>query len=99
MKTLTIKDLAREQELDAGRMALVRGGYNMGTTFCPSSYVLCPPPYGMPGSSDSSVHATQDLRQAQQVFNDTANGSAFLSGVDVTNKTKQFGQNNISVGY
>lgn len=99
MKTLTIKDLAREQELDAGRMALVRGGYNMGTSYCPPSYAFCPPPYGIPGSSDSSLHATQDLRQGQQVFNDTANDSAFLSGIDVSNKTKQFGQNNISVGY
>jgi hypothetical protein len=51
----------------------------------------------LPGASDSSVHATQDLSQMQQVVNATANGSAFLGGIDATNKTKQFGQNNISV--
>jgi hypothetical protein len=98
MKTLTIKDLAREQELDAGSMAAVRGGYNMGSQYCAPSFSFCPPPYGGAGSIDSSLHATQDLRQAQQVFNETADGSAFLSGVDVTNKTRQFGQNNITVG-
>jgi hypothetical protein len=98
MKTLTIKDLAREQELDAGSMAAVRGGYNMGSQYCAPSFAFCPPPYGGAGSIDSSLHATQDLRQAQQVFNETADGSAFLSGVDVTNKTKQFGQNNIILG-
>lgn len=98
MKTLTIKDLAREHELDAGSMATVRGGYNMGSQYCPPSFSFCPPPYAGAGSIDSSLHATQDLRQAQQVINETANGSAYLSGVDVTNKTKQFGQNNISFG-
>jgi hypothetical protein len=99
MKTLTIKDLAREHELDAGSMAAVRGGYNMGPQYCmPSWSSWCPPSYAGPTSIDSSLHATQNLSQGQQVFNDTANGSAFLSGIDVTNKTKQFGQNNITVG-
>jgi hypothetical protein len=98
MKTLTIKDLSREQELDAGSMASVRGGHNMGSQYTMPSYSFTPPTYPGPASIDSSLHATQDLKQAQQVFNDTANGSAFLSGVDVTNKTKQFGQNNISFG-
>jgi hypothetical protein len=98
MKTLTIHDLARAHELDTAGMAAVRGGYNLGATYCaPPSFCL-PPSYCGPASSDSSVHATQDLRQAQQVFNATANGSAFLNGLDVTNKTKQFGQNNITVG-
>jgi hypothetical protein len=97
MKTLTIKDLAREHELDAASMALVRGGHNKSAYYCPPSFPYCPP-YGDMGSTDSSLHATQDLRQAQQVFNETANGSAYLSGVDVSNKTKQFGQNNITFG-
>ena len=98
MKTLIIKDLACAHELDAGSMAAVRGGYNMSKQYCAPSYSFCPPSIVLPGSSDSSVHATQDLSQAQQVFNATANGSAFLSGLDVTNTTKQFGQNNILVG-
>ncbi|MGZ5198810.1 MAG: hypothetical protein ACXWC4_03485 [Telluria sp.] len=98
MKTLTIKDLAREHQLDAGSMAAVRGGYNMGSQYCAPSFAFCPPSYAIPGSIDSSLHATQNLSQGQQVFNETADGSAFLSGVNVTNKTKQFGQNNILVG-
>jgi hypothetical protein len=98
MKTVFIKDLAREHELDANTMAAVRGGYNASMQYCAPSYSFCPPSYAMPGSIDSSLHATQNLGQGQQVFNETADGSAFLSGVNVTNKTKQFGQNNIVVG-
>jgi hypothetical protein len=94
MKTLTIKDLATSCELSREDMAAVRGGhkadcYGMGSP----SYSLFPMP-----STTPSVNATQDLRQAQQVVNETADGSAFLSGVHVTNNTSQFGQNNILVG-
>jgi hypothetical protein len=46
---------------------------------------------------DTSIKATQDLMQLQDVQNLTANGSAFVSGVHVTNNTDQFGQNNIAV--
>jgi hypothetical protein len=100
MKTLTIKDLARTEHLGADAMAAVRGGYNMGSQFCaPSSFCYCPMPSSYSPSSDSSVHATQGLSQLQNVVNATANGSAFLDGVHVTNKTSQFGQNNISVGH
>jgi hypothetical protein len=100
MKTLTIKDLARTEQLGAEAMANVRGGYNMGSQYCqPSSFSLCPMPSSYSPSSDSSVHATQGLSQFQNVVNATANGSAFLNGVHVTNNTSQFGQNNISVGH
>jgi hypothetical protein len=64
------------------------GGYGMGSP----SYSLFPMPSYAP-----SINATQDLRQAQQVLNETADGSAFVSGVNVTNNTSQFGQNNILV--
>jgi hypothetical protein len=95
MKTLIIKDLARTEALGHDAMARVRGGYDMGAQCCPRW--MTTPMLSLPGSSDSSVHATQDLSQMQQVVNATANGSAFLGGIDATNKTKQFGQNNISV--
>ncbi|MGZ5198809.1 MAG: hypothetical protein ACXWC4_03480 [Telluria sp.] len=89
MKTLIIKDLARTEDLGRTEMAAVRGGMNIAAMpWTPSSYS---PKF------DSSVHATQDLMQLQNVQNLTANDSAFLSCVDVTNKTKQYGQNNISV--
>jgi hypothetical protein len=93
MKTLTIKDLALTSELSRKDMAAVRGGHNKGGYGMGSpSYSLFPMPTYTP-----SVNATQDLRQAQQVLNETADGSAFVSGVHVNNNTSQFGQNNILV--
>jgi hypothetical protein len=98
MKSLTIKDLARTQALDAHAMAAVRGGHSMGSQYCPPSFLSQMPSFYSP-SIDSSLHATQGLTQLQNVENATANGSAFLDGVHVTNNTKQFGQNNITVGH
>ena len=96
MKTLTIKDLARTEELGRGAMAAVRGGYKMCAPSTPS-YSLCPPPSEYSPGGDSSIHADQSLSQFQNVVNATANDAAFLSGVHVTNNTTQFGQNNILV--
>lgn len=87
MKTLIIKDLALTNELARGDMAAVRGGTRMSMPWMPEYS----PQY------DSSIKATQDLMQLQDVKNLTANGSAFVSGVSVTNNTDQFGQNNIAV--
>jgi hypothetical protein len=89
MNALTIKDLAVSSELSQKDMRGVRGGHSMGSP----SYPMFPMP-----SYTKSIDASQDLRQAQQVLNETADGSAFISGVDVTNNTTQFGQNNILVG-
>jgi hypothetical protein len=91
MNTLTIKDLAVSTELSHKEMRAVRGGHK-ATTGRPS-YSLFPMP-----SYTKSIDAKQDLRQAQQVVNETADGSAFISGVNVTNNTSQFGQNNLLVG-
>lgn len=90
MKTLIINDLARTQELDRGEMAAVRGGHGSAQT----------PWYPMsePKKSGPSLDATQDLGQLQKVVNATANGSAFIDCVDVSNDTRQYGQNNILVG-
>jgi hypothetical protein len=90
MKTLTIKDLSRTNELHRGAMAAVRGGH--GTSQAP--WFPSPQPY----KSGPSLDATQDLTQIQKVVNATANGSAFIDYVDVTNNTHQYGQNNILVG-
>jgi len=90
MKTLNIKDLALSTELGRSDMAAVRGGHSNSMSMpWMSAYS---PKY------DSSIKATQDLTQLQDVQNLTANGSAFVSGVHVTNNTDQFGQNNILVG-
>jgi hypothetical protein len=92
MKSLIITDLARTEELGRTAMAAVRGGFKMGTPsgWCEPQCYLAP--------SDSSIHATQDLKQMQQVVNETADGSAYLNGIYATNNTSQFGQNNIVVG-
>ena len=101
MKTLIINDLARTCELGREDMACVRGGHNAGSTKAGghmggygggASFM----PYPMP-SSPPSITATQDLRQGQNVLNETADGSAFISGVSATNTTSQFGQNNLLV--
>jgi hypothetical protein len=92
MKTLTIKDLARTEQLDRNAMAGVRGGTKIGAP----SYSFGNLTYA--GQFDSSIHANQDLAQFQQVENATANGSAFLDDLHVTNTTSQFGQNNVVVG-
>jgi hypothetical protein len=88
MKTLIIKDLTVTTELDRDALAAVRGGYKMTQT---SWYPLPSPTYG------TSVDATQNLSQFQNVVNATANGSAFVNGVTANNNTSQFGQNNIAV--
>ena len=89
MKTIFIKDLARNEALDAKAMTNVRGGWSMNSP----SYKLGDLSYTP--SYDSSIHATQDLVQMQSVMNATANGSAFVDGVSATNHTSQSGQNNI----
>ena len=88
MKTLNIKDLTVTSELGRTEMAAVRGGHGMSMPWMPE----------YSPKFDSSVKATQNLMQLQDVQNLTANGSAFVSGVNVTNNTDQFGQNNIGVG-
>jgi len=87
MKTLNIKDLSLTQELAHTEMAAVRGGHGKSSA----------PWFPQPGPShvSSSLDASQDLTQLQKVVNATANGSAFIDCVDVTNNTHQYGQNNI----
>ena len=89
MKTLTIKDLDRAEQLDRTAMAAVRGGWNV---FAPS-YKYGDVTYAP--TSDSSINAMQALSQQQNVLTATANDSAFLSGVTVNNNTHQNGKNKI----
>jgi len=89
MHTLTIVDLARSEQLDRPTMAAVRGGWKMGAP----SYS-----YGdlkLAGSFDSSISTTQNLAQMQEVLTATANGSAFVNGVDVHSDVDQRGENKI----
>jgi hypothetical protein len=93
MTTLTIQDLARSKELDRTGMAAVRGGFKSGT----HSYPSFSQPSTWRQAGDSSIHATQGLQQFQQVINETADDSAFLSGIDVRNTSTQYGQNNVII--
>jgi hypothetical protein len=89
MKTLTIKDLARTEQLDRSAMSAVRGGMKMKSPSYSSGDFTYAPSY------DSSIHATQDLTQLQDVVNATANGSAFLDNIHVDNHVSQDGKNKI----
>jgi hypothetical protein len=95
MKTLTIKDLARTEELDRTAMAAVRGGWKMDTPTYSFGDMKSHSPTPSSSNFDSSLHATQSLVQMQDVINATANGSAFLEGIHVDNRVSQDGTNKI----
>lgn len=89
MKTLTVTDLARSERLDRPTMSAVRGGWKMNS-----------PTYSFgdithAGTYDSSINATQNLGQVQNVLAATANDSAFVGGVHVHNDVTQNGANKI----
>ena len=89
MKTLTIKDLARTEELDSRGMAAERGGLSMYTPSFKAGDLSYMPSY------DSSITAVQSLFQKQDVLTATANGSAFVHGVHVNSDVHQDGENKI----
>jgi hypothetical protein len=89
MKTLTIKDLARTEELDRAAMSGVRGGWKMNAPYYSFGDVTYAPQY------DSSIKGTQNLLQGQEVMTATANGSAFVDGVHVHSNASQNGNNTI----
>jgi hypothetical protein len=89
MNTLTIKDLARTEQLDRSAMAHVRGGFKMGTPGYSYGDLNYAP------SVDSSITATQNLLQRQSVATLTANAAAFVHGVSVHSNVHQDGQNTI----
>jgi len=89
MKTLIIKDLARAEQLDRSAMSAVRGGWKMNSPTYKFGDFSYTPTY------DSSITATQDLVQFQEVMTATANGSAFVDGVSVHSDVSQNGQNKI----
>jgi hypothetical protein len=88
MKTLIITDLARTETLDRATMTNVRGGHNM---YVAPSYTFGDFMYAP--KSDSSINAAQSLNQLQNVMTATANGSAFVDGVNVHNDVSQDGKN------
>ena len=91
MKTLIITDLARTEQLDRKAMSTVRGGFKMGS-YLPG-YPLGDVTYAP--SHDSSITATQNLAQMQDALTATANGAAFVDGVDIDSDVSQRGENRI----
>jgi hypothetical protein len=89
MKTLTITDLARSERLDRPTMAAVRGGWKVGAA------PWVPGDLNLAGRDDSSISATQNLVQMQEVLTATANGAAFVEGVRVDSDVAQRGENKI----
>jgi hypothetical protein len=89
MNTLTIKDLARTEQLERSAMAAVRGGWSMLSP----SYKMGDLNYAP--THDSSITAAQNLFQQQSVATLTANGSAFVDGVSVHSNVHQDGKNSI----
>ena len=89
MNTLSIKDLARTEQLDRSAMAGVRGGWSM----LAPNYKLGDLSYAP--KHDASITAVQNLLQQQDVTTATANGSAFVHGVHVDSDVHQDGQNKI----
>ncbi|CAN7373368.1 hypothetical protein [Massilia sp. LjRoot122] len=89
MKTLTITDLARSEQLDRPTMAALRGGWKLASP----SYTLGDVSFA--GSTDSSINATQNLGQMQEVLSATANGSAFVDCTSVSSSVSQDGNNKI----
>ena len=89
MKTLIITDLAHTDKLDRAAMATVRGGWSMFSPSYKTGDITYAPNY------DSSINAAQNLGQMQNVGTLTANGSAFLDGVNVHSNVHQNGQNTI----
>jgi hypothetical protein len=89
MKTLTIIDLPRTEQLDRPTMAAVRGGWKLGSP----AYV--PGDVKLAGTFDSSISATQNMGQMQEVLTATANGAAFVDCVTVDSHVSQDGDNKI----
>jgi hypothetical protein len=93
MKALIVKDLDHTVQLDRTEMTAVRGGMKMSgpaEKYCGKFGDLTYAP-----SDDSSITAAQSLFQVQDVVNATANGSAFLDNIHVTNDVSQNGTNKI----
>ena len=97
MKTLMIKDLTANVELDSKAMTAVSGGLYLGRVHRPY--------FGGPKLSLSvtdidtkSVIASQDLAQVMNVDTVTGANVAFADHLQSNVATSQFGTNNISVG-
>ena len=95
MKTLMIKDLTANVELDSKAMAAVSGGLYLGRVRSP--YWGGPKlSFSLTDIDTKSVVASQDLAQVMNVSTATGINAAFLEDVSSNVNTSQFAQNNIN---
>ena len=87
MKTLTIKDLSVNKNLDASAMSSVRGGFYKGYGYVPAF---------SESKHDFAFSADQLSSQKQDNVNLTGNNAAFVSGISSTFKPTQANSNSIS---
>ncbi len=87
MKTLTIKDLSVNQDLDTSAMLSVRGGIYKSYGYVP----------GFSESKHDFTFAAEQLsQQKQDNVNLTGNNAAFVSGISSSFKPGQTNSNSIS---
>ena len=94
MKTLMIKDLSANVELDSKAMAAVAGGIYLGRLPYRHSPSLS---FSLTDIDTKSVIADQDLAQVMNVSTATGVNAAFVSGVTSNVFTVQEGSNNIFI--
>ena len=94
MKTLMIKDLSANVELDSKAMASVAGGLYLGR----SPYWSAPSlSFSLTDINTKSVIADQDLAQVMNVSTVTGANAAFVDHLQSNVFTSQQGANNISI--
>jgi hypothetical protein len=96
MKTLMIKDLAANVELDSQAMAAVSGGLYLGRVRSP--YFGGPTlSFSLTDIDTKSVIADQDLAQVMNVSTATGVNAAFADHLSSNVRTRQHGANNINI--
>ena len=90
MKSLTINDLSRTEELTGKAMAAVHGGMHKGV------YPYHHSPLFDAGKHDFSVVAEQRNSQTQLISNNNGVNAAFVDGVRSTIKPTQTASNSLS---
>lgn len=96
MKTLMIKDLTANVELDSKAMASVAGGLYLGRVRSP--YFGGPKlSFDLTDIDTKSVVASQDLAQVMNVSTATGINAAFVDHLRSNVRTSQQGANNISI--
>jgi hypothetical protein len=88
MKSLTIKDLAKAEQLDSKAMKAVRGGYIAFPYY---------PDLSLKFDNSKTVNAQQLVNQSQDVSNISNNGNAFAKNFNTTITPTMTGTNNVNV--